>query len=223
MSSRCIFSRLRDCPNPNLPLIPVTTRRRDSIKTASKKRKDGLYAKISDNETINTHESCVKSYTSKEHIRQYLKRKENDDSESPQPKKTRNSVSAFNFKVHCLFCGDICEMKPNKKNPSRWQPAYLVRTVDPKNPYKTVILNTCAKRNDAKADEVALRVNGAPTDLHSAEARYHDICRKEFMGVRNVQSVVNASLNFPDTDMAFKKTCTTMSDSPEKVWSSVEL
>ena len=223
MSNRCIFSSIRDCPNPNQPLIPVTTKRKDSIKTASKKRKDELHTKIRDNGTIHTHESCVKSYTSKEHIRQFLKRKENNDSESPQPKKTRNSVSSFNFKVHCLFCGHICAMKPDKKNPSRWRPAYLVRTVDPKNPYKTVILNTCAKRNDAKADEVALRVNGAPSDLHSAEARYHDECRKDFMGVRNVQSIVNASINCAGTDMAFQKTCTTMSNSPEKVWSSVEL
>ena len=48
------------------------------------------------------------------------------------------------------------------------------------------ILNSCTERADAASDEVRLRINGAITDLHSAEAIYHENCRKEFMGHRNV-------------------------------------
>ena len=37
-------------------------------------------------------------------------------------------------------------MTPDTKNPSRWRPAYLVRTVDKMNPFKKVILNVCVAR-----------------------------------------------------------------------------
>ena len=114
-------------------------------------------------------------------------------------------------------------MNPNKKNPSRWRPAYLVRTIDRLKPFKDVILATCSERADSKAEEVALRVNGAVTDLHSAEARYHDDCRKLFMGSRNVQSVVNASCSDVEIDVPFETTCISMMNSPEKIWSSIEL
>ena len=132
-------------------------------------------------------------------------------------------MSAFNFKVHCLFCGDPCIMEPDKKNPSRWQPAYLVRTVDPLNPFKNVILNICAERNDIKGEEVRLRVNGCATDLHCAEARYHDDCRKEFMGRLNIQSAFNARNRGAEEDVPFQTLCKAMLDSPEKTWSSIEL
>ena len=138
-----------------------------------------------------------------------------------EPKKTRRSLNSFNFKVHCLFCGEYCNVEPDKKNPSRWRPAYLVRTVDPKNPYKKVILNVCAQRGDAQADAVFVRVNGAIADLHSAEARYHDDCRKLFMNEHNVQSVVRANLTESDeADEAFEKTCQATSQSEKKDFGS---
>ena len=33
-----------------------------------------------------------------------------------------------------------------------------------------------------------MRLAGVVSDLHAADARYHDDCRKKFMGKRNVES-----------------------------------
>ena len=177
----CIFATVKCCSNPSNPsLVPITDKRIASIKNASKRRKDGLHMKI-ENEKYHCHLPCVKSYTSEQHIAKHLKRELPFTDECPEAKKTRRSLDSFNFKVHCLFCGKYCNVEPDKKNPSRWRPAYRVRTVDPKNPYKKLILDVCAQRGDAQADAVSVRVNGAIADLHSAEARYHDDCRKSFM------------------------------------------
>ena len=111
-------------------------------------------------------------------------------------------------------------MEPDKKNPSRWRIAYLVRTVDRKTqlPIKDVILNSCTERADAASDEVRRRINGAITDLHSAEARYHENCRKEFMGHRNVRSASSKSnSNTNETDVSFETICKLMLDSPENL------
>ena len=134
--SVCIFATVNVCPCPGNPsLVPITDKRIISVKNASKRRKDGLHTKIED-EKYYCHSSCVKSYTSEQHIAKYLKRELPVTDECPEPKKTRRSLNAFDLKVHCLFCGEYCNVEPDKKNPSHWRPAYRVRTVDPKNPYK---------------------------------------------------------------------------------------
>ncbi len=38
------------------------------------------------------------------------------------------------------------------------------------------MLNKCDERNDDWASEVRIRVEGALSDLHAAEARYHKDC-----------------------------------------------
>ena len=114
MSNQCVFSRIRDCPCSAAALVVVKDKRRKTIQNASKRRKDDLHTNINDNETIYVHESCAKSYTSEQHIQKFLKRHEkNDDANSPQPKKTRRSVSTFNFEVHCLFC--LCRSLHRRK------------------------------------------------------------------------------------------------------------
>lgn len=222
---KCLFAIVRDCPNPDAPLAPITENRKISIKNASQRRKDELHTKIDDEKNYVCHSSCVKSYTSEQHIVKSLKRHAKTHAESPIPKKTRRSLSSFNFKLHCLFCGEICNLNPDKKNPSRWRRAFKVRTLDPKYPYKQLILDTCSRRGDNQAEEVAIRVNGARADLHSAEARYHDDCRLSFMGDRNVLSVarLNSIENDEEKDVPFEKTCKAMSNCPDKIWSSVEL
>ena len=47
--------------------------------------------------------------------------------------------------------------------------------------FKGSILRVCAQRNDRTADVVRTRVQGAVSDLHAADARYHIDCRAMFM------------------------------------------
>ena len=52
--------------------------------------------------------------------------------------------------------------------------------------FKQVILDVCHSRNDEWAWEVQVRVQGAISDLHAMDARYHDDCRVKFMAPRSV-------------------------------------
>jgi hypothetical protein len=100
----------------------------------------------------------------------------------------------------------------------------MVRTIDKKKPFKETVLEVCAAREDMEAAEVTVRINGALSDLHSAEARYHDDCRKTFMGSRNVHLVSSKhNDNSIESDEGFKSTCKLMIDFPERMWTSVEL
>ena len=47
-----------------------------------------------------------------------------------------------------------------------------------------------------------MRLAGAVRDLHTADARYHDDCRKKFMGNRNVESSSKESVE--QVNHAFK-------------------
>ena len=37
-------------------------------------------------------------------------------------------MSQFNWKEHCLFCGEDCHVLKDPKNPSRWRKVYFCRT-----------------------------------------------------------------------------------------------
>lgn len=71
----------------------------------------------------------------------------------------------------------------DKKNPSSWSPAFLCRTADRgegQESFKEMILRICKEHNDEWSRHVQVRVQSAVSDLHAANARYHDDCRKSF-------------------------------------------
>ena len=47
-------------------------------------------------------------------------------------------------------------------------------------------MDTCAVRNDDWGELVRIRVEGAISDLHAADARYHVDCKASFLSSRNV-------------------------------------
>ena len=83
---------------------------------------------------------------------------------SLQPKKLRRSHTSFDLFSHCLYCGETCDICiKDPKNPNRWRPAYLCRSTvseQDKTSYKQYLLEKCASRDDALADEVRSRVHG---------------------------------------------------------------
>jgi len=49
----------------------------------------------------------------------------------PTAKRSRRSeCEPFNFRSHCLYCGEICHVEKDRKNPKRWIPAFIVKEVD---------------------------------------------------------------------------------------------
>ncbi len=47
-------------------------------------------------------------------------------------------------------------------------------------PFKEVVHKYCDERGDKQANEVRVRVMGATSDLHSADAQYHKDCYTSF-------------------------------------------
>ena len=88
----------------------------------------------------------------------------------------RGDMTPFDFTVNCFICGTFCSVEMDTKHPDRWKknPGMLCKTADRgkgKLLFKEVILNVCDQRGDIEGDNVRIRLQGARSDLHAAEAR----------------------------------------------------
>ncbi len=130
------------------------------------------------------HKSCYSSYTS---VSRYVcdsnKRKSSGllSSDEPPRKVRRSQVPEFVFKRDCLFCGEIGVPK-DPKNPGRWVPVSQceTETIPGQPSFKQVILNICDARREDWSRKVEIRVNGAHTELPTADAQYHTHCYNNF-------------------------------------------
>lgn len=125
---QCYFK----CNVEDQPLTLAGPERIQTIIQASKQRGDNLYVQlqkllVEDNTlTIPCHRNCVSTYTSSSHIARYIKNLENrakrSSSEPPAVKRVcRSELTDFNFKEHCLFCGQICSLEKDPRQPGRWR------------------------------------------------------------------------------------------------------
>lgn len=149
----------------------LNSSRVESLRNASRERKDGLSAKMDENATsFMCHINCVSTYTSKQHIKRHLRKRTREEASLSVPstssKRLRSSCD-FNFLQQCIFCGDECKLERPRKHPNRWKAAYLCRTVDTKGKcsLKDVIIRRARKRGDEWGKDVAFRVNSALCDL----------------------------------------------------------
>ena len=87
-----------------------------TIVKRSKEKGDGLHLDIAlklstqPPQQLRCHASCGASYTSKDHKgRETTKKRRNDTAENEPPMRRRRSqLSGFDFKCHCLLCGEEC-------------------------------------------------------------------------------------------------------------------
>ena len=107
----------------------------------------------------------------------------------------RSTSPKFIFKEQCVFCGDLCIMDYDTKHPSRWHRVVLCRTADRggKETFKQVILNVCDLRNDEWASHVKVRIQGAVSNLHAGDARYHEDCKSSFMAPHSVRAAASST------------------------------
>ena len=98
----------------------------------------------------------------------------------------RHSEIQFNFKEHCLFCGQPAKYE-NKK---RICEVFPVRT---KN-FQSEIIRTCEKRKDDWSNLVAGRIAFAQ-DLHAADAIYHQICSVNFRTLKKLPQQFSATVD----------------------------
>ena len=132
-------------------------------------------------------------------------------------------LSLFVFKLHCIFCGETCNLKSNPNNPSRWRFAYLCKTASRGIglSFKDSILEICGRWKDAWANQVEVRLQGAISDPHAAEACYHDSCWKNVMLFKIKEANTYASTS--DTDLAFDKLVEDINSSRLAIWISCDV
>ncbi len=75
-----------------------------------------------------------------------------------------------------------------------------------------MILNVCDLRNDEWASRVKIRIQGAVSDLHAADARYHEDCKSSFMAPRSVRAAASSTKPKETEDKALQSTILQMSN-----------
>ena len=77
---------------------------------------------------------CYLHYTSSYDIAKYLKQnpptQKYSSAEEPVANLRRSTLLPFDFKENCLFCGEMCSLRPDPCNPLRWKNSILSRTAD---------------------------------------------------------------------------------------------
>ena len=180
-------------------LIRLTDRGVNSIIEFSKLRNDHhIPEKLKENQESFVHEECRKWYNNRKRIASSKK--------ELLPKKTRLSITSFDWKNNCFFCSKPVNHK------SEWHMAETLTL-------KTTILKNCDDRifndsSDAWALEIKGRVNDC-IDFVASEARYHQNCRALFSSGR--QLVGDKSSGRPANNNlknAFEMACEDLEDDP---------
>ena len=235
----CMFtenSQIKTCitqMSNGAPLKILSAKRFKTVVKQSKRRKDVLHTTLNklnkkQKERLRYHDSCVLTYTSNLHIKRSQNNQQNND--GPAAKRRRRSdTKEFIWKQHCLFCAKSCPLEKDPKHPDRWKEAFLCKTSDRdiqgRGTYRNVLLSICDQRNDAWADEVRLRLNDsrAFSDLHAADGRYHEKCRKSFTATRNIIYTHPKNTEEERFEEAFNNLISTMLADKTRMWTSLEL
>lgn len=134
----------------------------------------------------------------------------------------------FDSKRTAFFVGSCVRRRKttSKKHPDRLKKAVLYQTarVGPgKRAFKESILEACTQRNDDIANQVRVRVEGALSNLHAADARYDVNFMASFMSPKSISAAKNASKEDENTDHAFDEVIGEMLKDKSRLWNSVEL
>ncbi|VDI06570.1 Hypothetical predicted protein [Mytilus galloprovincialis] len=135
-----------------------------SVNKASKSRQDNVFTSAGQK----LHQNCRKSYTNPKYIALANKDIKHETSNVP----TLRSKVEFDFKRHCLFCGQLADAVIGRKRKSD---VYPVRTSE----FQCKIEDICRQREDEWALEVRGRL-AFVQDLHAADALYHQTCSVNF-------------------------------------------
>jgi hypothetical protein len=147
-----------------------------------------------------------------------------DSTAAPPLKRLRSDREKFNFHLHCIYCGEECNIVKDRKNPTRWREAYICKARYSETvPYKDYIINLCLQRDDCWGEEVRLRISGVISDMSAAGARYHKDCLARFLTTTKRKSTPKKEGIENVDENAIKLVVETMLSNKEKVWESTEI
>ena len=170
----CAFcgKNLDDCH----PTVVLRAKGSDRVNRASKERGSSVRTQAGQR----VHMKCRNNFTNPTRIEQDQK-----DCTDKLTSRIRRSEIQFNFKEHCLFCGQPAKYEDKKRRCA----VFPVRT---KN-FQSEIIRTCEKRKDDWSNLVAGRIAFAH-DLHAADAIYHQICSVNFRTLTKLPQQFSATI-----------------------------
>ena len=238
----CVFSEVLDtCDiSKKFDTKELSQIQKNTIDRCSKERQDDFNETIVGVNQCFYHKDCYAAYTSSEKIARYLRKKKAEEKchgetdSSPPPKKLRSFVGpTFNYLKLCMFCGESCDVEKDTKHPGRWEknPGVLCRTADrgkdkygrQRKEFKEVLLEVCDRRDDILADTVRIRLQGATSDLHAADGRYHKNCYSDFVSERSIKAAHNKYDQISSDKEPFNFVIRSIRNEPERIWNATEL
>ena len=136
--------------------------------------------------------------------------------EQESPKNLRSSEPVFDALKHCMFCGSVCNVKRDTRNPARWREAYLCLSAEgTKTLNKKTILKRCSEKGDKQSDAILFRLLTV-TDLAAGDFRYHKDCYSTFFSYTAMCSESKAS----HSDLPFQELLKVIESDVNQVWTS---
>ena len=131
----------------------------------------------------------------------------------------RSDDNNFDFKVLCLFCGNICADN-GACHPNRLRQVIKCRTVKrkPKKSLKDVILSLGNLRSDKWSNDVKQRFQSAVSDLYAVNTWYHKSCMTKFSYIST-----SGKNEQEDHNQAFSDILTFMEQNKSTIWNSIEI
>jgi predicted nucleic acid-binding Zn ribbon protein len=158
--------------------VIVVERGMKTILEVSSLRKYGKYEHLQNAHSIQVHAICRKNYTRTKSGNLVGLSDESNTSGSrsvDNPRLIRSRLQNFEFKLHCVFCGNQADPKAEIKSQSS-RHVSIVTTMK----IKETVTTHAEKRNDDWGQVVLAGINSV-IDLVAAEARYHTTCYARFI------------------------------------------
>lgn len=171
-----------------------TPKGKESVKNSSIERHDNLLSNINIQEPLFVHSSCRKDYVNVKKTstakRQYEERK--SLSISPPKRKLRKScesiyssnenIAVFEWKEQCFICEKEANIDNEKKKPvSKRKKIVIISSLDIVQNLKIIL----APLNDDFHRAIWKRIQGDPSNLIDAGARYHRDCYQQLLNEKN--------------------------------------
>ena len=148
----------------------------NGINKASKERGDVI--NVTAGQSV--HKNCRANFTKPQNIAAAAR----ETSQARGKRVLRSEAQKFNFKEHCLFCGEGDQYQGKKKD----FVLVPVRTFE----FQETVSEICNERNDEWARKVSDTIESA-IDLHAADALYHQKCSVNFRTRKEIPLVFTSS------------------------------
>ena len=154
----------------------------ETVRRCSEERCDTIFATSGSK----VHSSCRKKYCNPKTIQQFLKKKISVD--IAPATKTRSTGLNFNITSDCMFCAQLVTVDERHVDRSD---GWKIRTKD----FDCSIRKICNERNDEWSMLVLSRLNSSISDLHAADAVYHNCCSVNFRTGKLIPSKYDVGSN----------------------------